>query len=110
MMNRSLPPLVPSAPSDLVGVFVGGCQVILAWTAGEAGGLGFHVERATGNAPCGPFVEIGVVGPQVTAFCDGSVKPRAAYSYRVYARNASGNSSPSNVLVVVATPQRETDP
>jgi hypothetical protein len=109
MMKRSLPPPVPFAPTDLVGVVVGGRQVILAWTAGGAAGLGVHIERATGNDPCPPFVEIGVVGPQVTAFCDGSVKPRTTYSYRVYARNASGNSLPSNV-VEVATMQAETEP
>jgi hypothetical protein len=109
MMNRSLPPLVPSAPSDPVGVVVDGCQVILAWTGGGAGGLGFRIERATGNDPCSPFVEIGLVGPQVTAYCDGSVKPNMTYSYRIYARNASGNSLPSNV-VEVATMQAETEP
>ena len=53
--------------------------------------------------------EIGGVGPHVTAFRDGSVKPRATYSYRVHAWNASGDSSPSNV-VEVTTPQVETEP
>lgn len=45
----------------------------------------------------------------VAAFRDGSVKPRTAYVYRVRAWNASGASSPSNV-VEVTTPQADTEP
>ena len=61
------------------------------------------------TALASPFAEIGGVGPHVTAFRDGSVKPRTTYSYRVHAWNASGDSSPSNV-VEVTTPQVETEP
>jgi len=102
MTNRSSPPVLPSAPVDLVAVAVGGCQVILAWTECGTGGLGFRIERAAGNIPCSPFARIGGVGPHVTAFRDGSVKPRTTYSYRIYAWNASGDSSPSNVVEVPA--------
>ena len=108
MTKRSSPPVLPSAPTDLVAVAVGGCQVILAWTEGGPSALGFRIERADCNSPCRPFVEIGGVGPHVTAFRDGSVKPRATYSYRVHARNPSGDSSPSNV-VEVTTPPAETE-
>jgi hypothetical protein len=109
MTNRSSPPVLPSAPTGLVAVAFGGCQVILAWTECGAGGLGFRIERADCNSPCSPFVEIGGVGPRVTAFLDGSVKPRRTYSYRVHARNASGDSLPSNV-VEVAMPQAGMEP
>jgi hypothetical protein len=91
-----------------VAVAVGGHQVILAWTECGAGGLGFRIERATCTSPCRPFVEIGKVGLHVAAFRDGSVKPRTAYSYRVHAWNASGDSSFSNV-VEVTPPQDETE-
>jgi len=50
----------------------------------------------------------GGVGPHVTAFSDGSVNPRATYSYRVHAWNVSGDSPPSNV-VEVTTPQADTE-
>jgi hypothetical protein len=109
MANRSTLPVVPSAPVDLVAVAVGGGQVILAWTECGAGGLGFRIERATCNSPCTPFAEIGKVGPHVAAFRDGSVDPRTTYSYRVHAWNASGDSSPSNV-VEVTTPEAGTEP
>jgi hypothetical protein len=111
MSTRAFRPALPSAPVDLVATVVGCCQVILAWTeyGGGSGGLGFRIERADGQGPRGQFAEIGKVGPHVTAFCDGSVDPRAAYRYRVHAWNASGDSPPSNV-VEVTTPQFETEP
>jgi hypothetical protein len=108
MTKRSSPHVLPSAPIDLVAVAIGGREVILAWTEFADGGLGFRIERAACNSPCDPFVEIGEVGPHVAAFRDGSVNPRATYSYRVHAWNASGDSSPSNV-VEVTTPQTETE-
>jgi hypothetical protein len=109
MTNRSTPPVFPSAPVDLVAVAVGGCQVILAWTECGAGGLGFRIERSDCHSPCKQFAEIGEVGPHVAAFCDGSVESRTTYHYRVHAWNASGDSSPSNV-VEVTTPEAGTDP
>jgi len=109
MTNRSAPPVLPSAPVDLVAVAVGGCQVILAWTECGAGGLGFRIERATCNSPCTSFVEVGEVGPHVAAFRDGSVDPLTTYSFRVHAWNASGDSLPSNV-VKVTTPEAGTEP
>jgi hypothetical protein len=97
-----------SAPTDLVAVTVGRCQVLLAWAEGEDGPLGFRIERAAGNTPRGRFKEIGGVAPHITAFSDGSVKPRTTYSYRVHAWNASGDSSSSNV-VEVTLPQAGAD-
>ena len=104
MTNRPSPFGFPQAPVDLMAVTVGGCQVILAWTECGAGGLGFRIERAEGTGSAGLFSEIGEVGPHVSAFRDGSVKPSTTYSYRVHAWNATGDSSPSNV-VAVTTPQ-----
>lgn len=98
MTARSSPPARPSAPTDVVAVAVNGCQVLLAWTESVSGALGFRIERAVCNSPCTSFVKIGGVGPHVTAFQDGSVKPRTIYSYRVLAWNASGDSAPSNVV------------
>jgi hypothetical protein len=109
MSQRSFPPGPPSPPIDLVAVAVGGWQVLLAWAEGEAGALGFRVERTAGNDPSGPFLKIGDVGPHVTAFRDGSVKPGPSYSYRVHAWDASGDSLFSNVAEVVSPPAG-TDP
>jgi hypothetical protein len=100
MVNRSPPPVLPAAPAKLIAVAVGGCEVLLAWTECRPDGLGFRIERADGIGSDCWFSEIGGVGPRVAAFRDGSVKPRKTYSYRVYAWNASGDSSPSNVMEV----------
>ena len=100
MINRSPPPGLPAAPAKLIAVAVGGCEVLLAWTDCRAGGFGFRIERADGIGSACRFSEIGGVGPRVAAFRDGSVKPRKTYSYRVHAWNASGISSPSNVIEV----------
>ena len=108
MTARSSPPVLPPAPIDLVAVADGGRQVFLAWTECGVGGLGFRIERATCNSPCSPFAGIGGVGPHVTAFRDGSVKPRTTYSYRIHAWNAFGDSLPSNVVEVPA-PQAKTE-
>jgi hypothetical protein len=108
MTNRHSPPVLPSAPVDLVAVAIGGCQVIVAWTECGAGGLGFRIERAVCNSTCSRFIGIGGVGPHVSAFSDGSVKPRTTYRYKVYAYDASGDSLPSNVAEVT-TPQAGTE-
>jgi len=96
-----------SAPGDLLAVAVGRCQVILAWTAGQTAGLGFRIERATGNGAGLLFADIGGVGAQVTAFRDESVKLRTTYTYRIVAWDAGGDSSPSP-QVEVTTPWRKT--
>src|SRR5512141_1028460 len=88
---------LPIAPVDLVAVAVGGHQVILAWTECGTSGLGFRIERALCHSPCNAFVEIGKVGPHVSAFRDGSVDPRSTYHYRVDAWDASGASLPAAV-------------
>jgi len=109
MTKRSSPPILPEAPVDLIAVAVGGCEVLLAWTECGAGGLGFLIERASGIGSACMFSEIGRVGPHIAAFCDRSVKPRKTYSYRIHAWNASGNSSPSNVMGVMML-RAETEP
>ena len=111
MVCRSSRSALPSAPVDLVAAAIGGYQVILAWTECGAGadGLGFRIERADCHGPGRKFVEIGQVGPHVAAFRDGSVDPRTTYRFRVHAWNASGDSSPSNV-VEVTTPRPGEEP
>jgi hypothetical protein len=104
MTNRPTPPVVPSAPFDLVAVAVDGSQVIIAWTECENSTLGFHVERADGTGSACRFLRIGRTASHVTVFRDDTVSPRKIYSFRVHAWNASGDSFSSNV-VSVTTPQ-----
>lgn len=108
MTNRHSPPAIPQAPVDLIAATVNGCNVLLAWTECGAGGVGFRIERSDDPGPACRFSEIGVTGMNVAAFCDDSVKPFSTYTYRVRAWNASGASSPSNV-VEVTMPQAATE-
>lgn len=107
MVGRHSPPVLPEAPVDLVAVAIGGSEVILAWTECGNVGLGFRIERADGTGSGRLFSEIGEVRPHVAAFRDGSVNPRATYSYRVHAWNASGDSPHSNVAEVTTPPETE---
>jgi hypothetical protein len=95
----------PPAPADLMAVVVGR-QVLLAWAEGEGNAIGFSIERAGGNGSIGSFVEIGRVGMHVLAFCDGTVTPRTTYSYRILARNAAGDSPPSNAAEVTVVEEK----
>ncbi|HSL99177.1 MAG TPA: fibronectin type III domain-containing protein [Candidatus Limnocylindria bacterium] len=108
MTNRHSPPALPQAPVDLMAVTVNGCNVLLAWTECGAGGVGFRIERADGIGSACLFSEIGRTRAQVAVFSDDSVKSFSTYTYRVHAWNASGDSSPSNV-VEVTTPQAGTE-
>lgn len=109
MARRSSPPILPSTPVDLLAVASGSCEAILAWTECGVGGFGFRIERAVRTRSWSTFVEIGEVGPHVTAFRDGSVAPRTTYSFRVREWNASGHSLPSNE-VEVTMPPADTEP
>jgi hypothetical protein len=108
MTSRHAAAGLPPAPVGLMAVAIGCFQVILAWTECGDGGLGFRIEREVGIGSAGLFSEIGRVGQHVTAFRDGSIRPRTTYFYRVLAWNPAGASSPSNV-VEVTTAQAETE-
>jgi hypothetical protein len=109
MTHRTLTSAIPKAPFELLASAVGAGKVIMAWAECGAGGHGFRIERADGIGPACLFSEIGITGAHVTAFRDGSVKSKTTYSYRVHAWNASGKSSPSNV-VEVTTPRVQRGP
>ena len=85
------PPSPPSAPSNLTAGAVSPPQIDLAWTDNSTNEDGFSVERCTG-AGCGDFVQIGSVGPNVTAFSNPGLAANTTYRYRVRAFNAGGNS------------------
>src|SRR5262245_40241744 len=69
-------------------------QLTVSWADNSDNESGFKIERAVVGAM---FTEVALVGPNVTSYTDSSLLPSTAYSFRVRAFNASGDSEYSNV-------------
>ena len=79
-------------------------QTSLTWTAStESGGVisNYLVERCQGLG-CSSFVEIGT--PTATSFNDTGLTPSTNYSYRVRAKDTTGNMGPYSSIVNLGTP------
>ncbi|MCG8454649.1 MAG: hypothetical protein MI919_00100 [Holophagales bacterium] len=87
----------PNAPSNLSAVPDGIGVVNLSWNDNSNNESTFRIERvATGS-----FQEIGSVGANTTSFRDSDAPSGTVVSYRVRARNSSGDSAYSNEVAVV---------
>jgi len=88
-------PLPPAAPTSLVATAVSNSRINLSWTDNSGDESGFRLERCK-NPNCTGFSQIAQVGAGVATFADTTVSKNTAYSYRVRAFNAAGNSAYSN--------------
>jgi hypothetical protein len=93
--TSAAPPVLPAAPSALTAAAISSTRINLAWTDNSSNESGFKIERCK-NPNCTNFAQIAQVGANVTTFADTTVTKNTAYSYRVRAFNAGGNSSYSN--------------
>lgn len=92
------PPPAPGAPTGLSAGLVSPSQVRLEWTAPATGTVtGYEVRRKTGT---GSYGAIGTAAAGATSYVDTSLVPAAGYTYQVVARNAGGDSLPSNAASV----------
>jgi hypothetical protein len=83
---------VPAAPSGLSANVLATNQIRLSWSDNSIEEFGFKIERAP--AAGGPWTEIEMVGPNVTAFTDtNGLSPGGTWFYRVRAFNSAGNSA-----------------
>ena len=84
-------PTVPAAPSSLVSSAASSSQINLSWTSNNE--IGFKIERRTG---AGIYAQIATVGANISSYSNTALTASTAYSYRVRASNATGDSSYSN--------------
>ena len=93
--TSAAPPPLPAAPSVLTATVVSSTRINLSWTDNSGNESGFKIERCK-NPNCTNFAQIAQVGANVTTFADTTATKNTAYSYRVRAFNATGNSAYSN--------------
>ncbi|MGH9361907.1 MAG: fibronectin type III domain-containing protein, partial [Thermoanaerobaculia bacterium] len=87
-------PTAPAAPSNLVATAASTTQVNLAWQDNSSNETEFRVEI---SIALGSFADIGGVGASATAAQVTGLTPGTIYSFRVRARNATGDSAYSNI-------------
>lgn len=92
----------PRAPTNLIAVAISNATTKLTWVDNSASESSFIIERCPGVCTHGSsgWAQIGEVLPNTTTFDDSSTSGLTTYSYRVFAVNASGRSTPSNVATV----------
>jgi plastocyanin len=89
-------PTAPAAPSMLVATAQSTSDVQLTWKDNSSGAneeTAFRIESKTGG---GAFSQIASTGADATGATISSLAPATAYTFRVRASNAGGNSAFSN--------------
>lgn len=90
------PPVATSslvAPSSLVATAASATQVNLSWTDNSSDEAGFRIERSTDAVS---FTQVGTTAAGVRTYDAAGLTALTAYTFRVRAYNANGNSSYSN--------------
>jgi Fibronectin type III domain/Bacterial pre-peptidase C-terminal domain len=88
---------VPAAPSNLRATALSSTEVDLEWNDNSNNETGFRVEGRAGN---GAFTDLGGVSANATGAVITNLDPGTVYTFRVRARNASGDSPYSNQATV----------
>jgi len=83
----------PAAPSNLAAAAVSGTQVNLTWTDNATNESGFRLYQSTDGVN---YTLLTTVGAGVTAYNWTGASVATAYSFRVTAYNAAGESAASN--------------
>ena len=94
---------IPKKPTGLVAKALDNATVKLAWNDNSNTESEFAIERCTGvcTHSMGSWNEVGTVPADTTTFTDTGTMGNTTYSYRVIARNSSGDSPPSNIDTVI---------
>jgi fibronectin type 3 domain-containing protein len=90
------PAVAPAAPSNLTASAASSSQINLSWSDNSGDEQGFKVERAAGADATAAFAQVATVGANATNYSDTGLAAGTAYTYRVRAYNAAGDSPYSN--------------
>lgn len=85
---------LPVGPVNLQARSVSPVEVDLTWTDQSINEAGFRVQRRLASG--GLWVQVGQVERNTTYFRSSGLVPGESYSFRVFAFNSTGESSPSN--------------
>jgi len=94
LRTQQLPP-VPIAPANLTG-FPATNSVTINWSDNSNNETGFDIERSVGAT--NNFQAIATVSAGVTSYTNVELFAHTSYTYRVRAKNVSGNSAYSNSI------------
>lgn len=94
---------IPATPSLSIPSVVGSNRVVLTWIDLSNNEDEFTIYRKS-NIYDNDFKLVGVAGRNATSFADNNVIPEHSYSYIVKAKNAAGESFPSNEVFVSTPP------
>ena len=111
-LNVTTPGAAPDAPRNLTDSALSSNSVTLSWDDPEDASISGYVilRRETSSQEPGTFDTIQAdTGSAATTYTDSSAEPDIAYAYRVKARNANGDSAPSNDLNVTTPAQTTTE-
>lgn len=100
-------PAPPTAPSSLNAMALSQTQIRLDWTDASNNETGFKIERSTDGTN---FQSVGMVAMNVLIFTDSGLTANTAYTYRVKATNAGGDSAPSPTASATTLPNPPTAP
>lgn len=85
----------PEMPTNLTATVESGHDITLSWADNSSVESGFAVERSSNGTD---FSVVDMVAPNTTIFFDTDLTHNTTYYYRVYAFNAYGNSTATDVV------------
>jgi titin len=100
--NATTLPNPPKKPANLTATAASNKRINLAWNDSSTNENGFRIERKKG--PTGTYAQIAQVNANVKSYADTTLTAKTAYSYRVRAFNAGGNSLYSNEVTATTLP------